>query len=250
MNQDHNKERALSDIRLIHEILSRTLVSYKKVAPAFYFLGILWGIYALLSIGNNVSATLRLFYTTATPDSILFLQNNIYAFLEFSLCLVLIVFCIIWGKKRTGLSLEPFASKLINIWGIFMILFIMVKPAFLLFPAFSHELNNLLAHLNGVVVVGDAALFVGAGFAERFLPVILPALPLMITGTILGNRKIFNLGLITLLVTLLSAPLSMVTYNMEFATASLFILPHSVSAFLKIIPAASFLSMGTILKKA
>ena len=113
---DDEVQQAAADIELIKGILARTTISFSSLRPAFLGLAALWLVYALAETAIWVGT---LFTGAGMPLS--FLLNGCNIALQWLLCAALSVFVARWRQKLPSTGVDPLASRLAGIWGVFIL---------------------------------------------------------------------------------------------------------------------------------
>lgn len=113
---DDEVQRAAEDIALIKSVLDRTTISFSTLRPAFLGLAELWLGYALAETAIWIGT---LFTNAGTPFSLL--QSAFSYALQWLLCAALAVFVAVWRKRLPTTGVDPLASRLAGLWGVFIL---------------------------------------------------------------------------------------------------------------------------------
>ena len=241
MNNDGYVGAAADDIKVIRDVLTRTMASYKRLAPAFLKLGVIWGAYAILSVSLNVYDFVGLLQDSAGSNHTL-ISYFIFA-LEMLLCLVLVTVFIRWGKIEAETDFSPMTKKLIYIWRVFIIVFVVFK---LLMLVIYPVIVNLLS---GVEEIKFAK---GAGYGHLYvlslLPVIFPALPLILTAIFLEKQNMLSLGTVIFVLSAVWMLLVMLVIDTSTASVSTYIFRIILSLLIRLMPAVSLTTLSAQLK--
>lgn len=129
MNDD-KLEQAAEDIALIKSVLERTTVSFSTLRPAFSGLAVLWLVYALAETAIWIGTL----FTSAGTRFSLMLNACSFA-LQWLLCAALLVFTAVWRKRLPNTGVDPLASRLAGMWGVFLLGYVLARVLELaLFP--------------------------------------------------------------------------------------------------------------------
>ena len=172
---DDEVQQAAADIELIKGILQRTTVSFSTLRPAFLGLAELWLVYAL---AETVIWVGTLFTSAGRPLSLMLSACSLV--LQWLLCAALVVFVAVWRKRLPGTGVDPLASRLAGIWGVFILGYVGSRVLELaVFPAVFRISNLLVAGEMGIsgleFTLCNQALYYATTITFATLPILLTA---------------------------------------------------------------------------
>lgn len=186
---------AMDDIQVIRRILDQTVTSFRTLAPAFKRMGLAWLLCAL------VSGTITFLDITGYlfPDTIR-VDVGAWAYqletaLQGALVVFLVVQCVLWQKRIRAGEFPALAGKILSIWQILLVLYLLL---------------SVLVELSGLVTVPEEGFITGNDVMmfcmtfRAFLPVLFPAVPLLLTGSFLGDKVLGWLGAVVFLMALIT----------------------------------------------
>lgn len=242
MEANKKLDDAIEDIKTIRDVLSRAMVSYKKLSPIFLHIAIILGVYAILNILLSI---IDFYEITHVIES----NSHVHiAYLSFSLDIALcfalffIYYKLVKAAKTTSYS--PVVNKLIYVWAISIIIFTVIKLLMcVVHPAIMHLFNN-----------SENLVFVqGAEHANLYilciLPVIFPVMPLILTSFFLENKRLTVLGIIIFVLSIIWTLLMMIAVNTGTATATTYVFRIIMLLFVQLTPCLSLLVLNAQLKK-
>ena len=185
---DDELQQAAEDIALIKSVLERTTISFATLRPAFLGLAKLWLIYALAEAAVWVGT---LFTRAGTPVSLLLSAGSLA--LQWLLCAALLVFAAVWRKRLPRTGVDPLASRLAGIWGVFLLGYVLARVLELaLFPA----VFRIASYSPGREMVMSGLQFRLCNQVLSYATAITFAtLPILLTAVFFRSRSVGALGL-------------------------------------------------------
>ena len=231
MDERNRLENAMDDLRAIRSVLDDTGGSFAPLAPASRALGVLWSIYAVLSIAVGI-------LLPGGSGGIAFsAAGTVSTALTAAFCLALAAFCVVWGCRLPRRGLQAPAARLLTMWKIVLWAIVISRLV----------LNIALPRLVRLLGTGESAmatrvlLISAAAVINRIIPVLTLAIPLVITGCAAKSRWAAALGIVVLALTVIWALLLCVVDGTAVWTAPVKL---AVQAVTLTAAAAAFLIMG------
>ncbi len=207
---DENMRDPKEDISMIREILEKTEDNLRTIRPWFTGLGLLWLIYGVFSVVYRyILNSIPLIYASTFSIA--------YSIVSWIFYLAIFAGFCYFHKKQVSRGMEKLTVKIIDIWGVciitFLILIILLSFVIPFFAIRQTESSFTEA----------TPLLIACSFCRSFLFFILPALPLLITALFLENRSLFAAGVILSCISafvLCIHALMMYNSNVHFTDAS------------------------------
>ena len=178
MNEDIRDPR--EDISYIKNILARTADGMKSVAPWFTGFGVLWLVYGLLTVLQCV------FLWNLSDPRIMFLAQ-VGTVLGWLFYIALAVGFFIARRRQAAQGLDTLALKLLDMWGVFIILFLVLCVGLAIAPTIAVRVLELSMDT-------ISAMSVACAIARSHLFFLLPVAPLLMTALFLENRRMLWMG--------------------------------------------------------
>lgn len=203
MNEANNRQTAMENLRVIRQVLDRTDPSFHNLAPAFRRMGLVWLLCALVLLYIEGGDLLGFLYPDRYPVLGLFggVGPGVCTGVKVVLGVFLVVQCILWRRSRGSLGLSEQAERLLALWQIMLVLYCLL---YVLMNVGLWAVNN---HFYAAPPNLDLGEPLGArwgdmiqvfGLLKDLLPILFPALPFLLTGSYLGDRRLLALGLVVL----------------------------------------------------
>ena len=180
---DKSKRDPREDIYLIRQVLERTMDGMKIIAPWFTGFGLVWLIYGAF-------CALQRLVILRVPLSVARQLSFAGAIVGLLSCCALILGFLICRSRMTHLGLDSLAWKLVDIWGVCIVIFLIMTM--LLSPVIQLVSVRVL----GFSSEHAASLNKACALCRSFLFILLPVVPLLITAEFLDNQRMFWAGII------------------------------------------------------
>ncbi len=180
---DEKNRDPREDISYIKRILEKTTADMKTVAPWFAGFGIVWLVYGLLCAG------LRIFQNLAAPAAQVPLANA-GAILGWVFYIVLAAGFFLVRRQQKQRGLDTLARKLIDMWGVCILLFLTLTVGFEIAVPFA------AVHVFAFSAEAASWLSMACSDCESCLVFLMPLLPLLITAIFLENRRMLWAGIV------------------------------------------------------
>lgn len=202
MNEANNRQTAMENLRVIRQVLDRTDPSFHNLAPAFRRMGLVWLLCALVLLCMQECDVLSFLYPNASIFGLFGrVGPTVFTVVKVVLGAFLVVQCVLWRRNRGSLGLSEQAERLLALWQIMLVLYCLL---YVLMNVGLWAVNN---HFYAVPPNLDLGEPLGArwgdmiqvfGLLKDMLPILFPALPFLLTGSYLGDRRLLALGLVVL----------------------------------------------------
>ena len=178
---DENMRNPQEDISLIRQILKRTTDGMKTLAPWFSVFGWLYLIYGLCIV------VLRLWLAFASPAEFAHGLAFVTTTVRWVFYFTIVAGYLICRKRQTRYGFDSLASKLLDIWGICIIVYVALNVLFRIILLLQTRLTlsalESSAMTQAVVLCNDMMFY------------LLPAIPIIITAVFLENRRMLWAGI-------------------------------------------------------
>ena len=191
MYDDDEIQQAAADVELIKSVLARTTVSFSTLRPAFLGLAALWLVYALVETALWAGT---LFTHAGTPLSFLLNVSNIA--LQWLLCAALLVFIARWRRRLPSTGVDPLASRLAGLWGVFILGY--VGSRVLELAVFPAVFRISTAAAGGEMGVSELQFTLCNQALYYATTITFATLPILLTAVFFRSRSLGALGLGTL----------------------------------------------------
>ena len=234
--QEHTRDPK-EDISYIRSILEKTTAGMKTVAPWFIRFGVLWLVYGLLC------AVLRLSQGLVSPAAQIRMANA-GAILSWVFYIALAVGFFAARRRLAARGLDTLALKLLDMWGVCILLFLVLCVGLSVIPTLSVRLLGLGIEQTGAMNVAGA-------MVRSHLFFLLPIAPLLMTALFLENRRMLFMGAaLAVLGALFCGCNMLLMYAGGVAVSRGWVLGSTLAAcLLDIVPGVMLLLFGRQLKR-
>ncbi|MBR2490942.1 MAG: hypothetical protein IKB65_05610 [Ruminiclostridium sp.] len=229
MNRTNGTLRgAMDDLQHIRSVMDGP-AALRPLAPYFLCTGLVWLAYAVLMASITIPDTLGYLW----PNVSVFLYDTfggftmlVYDWGKWVIWAFLLVQCGLWQREKAARVLTGTARRSLTTWQVFLLLYLVFVIA--LEVAQGAATNEVQMLSEGMFYFGQTA-----GLLQNTLPILFPALPLILMGNQLEDRVLSLWGWLSLVwgVALVAISLYALSLNMTMMETGLLL----VSAFLSLL---------------
>ena len=219
---------AMEDLQHIRSVMDGP-AALRPLAPYFLCTGLVWLAYALIMASITIPDTLGYLW----PNVSIFLYDTfggftmlVYDWGKWVIWAFLLVQCGLWQREKAARVLTGTARRSLTTWQVFLLLYLVFVIA--LEVAQGAATNEVQMLSEGMFYFGQTA-----GLLQNALPILFPALPLILMGNQLEDRVLSLWGWLSLVwgVALVAISLYALSLNMTMMETGLLL----VSAFLSLL---------------
>ena len=219
---------AMEDLQHIRSVLDGP-AALRPLAPYFLCTGVVWLAYALIMASITIPDTLGYLWPNVSAfvfESFGALTMVVYDYGKWVIWAFLLVQCGLWQREKDARVLTGTARRSLTTWQVFLLLYLVFVVAL--------EVARGTA-TNEMQMLSESLFYFWktAGLLQNALPILFPALPLILMGNQLEDRVLSLWGWLSLVWGVALVVLSM--YSLSQGMAQLGIGLLLVSAFLSLL---------------
>ena len=194
MNRTNGTLRgAMDDLQHIRSVMDGP-AALRPLAPYFLCTGLVWLTYALIMASITIPDTLGYLWPSVSAflyDSFGGFTMFVYNWGKWVIWAFLLVQCGLWQREKAARVLTGTARRSLTTWQVFLLLYVVF--------AIALEVVRETALPSGVMTTETPYyLWSTAGVLQYALPVLFPALPLILTGNQLEDKALSLWGWLSL----------------------------------------------------
>ena len=217
---------AMEDLQHIRSVMDGPS-ALRPLAPYFLCTGVVWLAYALIMASITIPDTLGYLWPNVSAfDAFGALTMVVYDYGKWAIWAFLLVQCGLWQREKTVQALTGTARRSLTTWQVFLLLYLVFVIALEVAQG---------AATNEVQMLSDSMFYFWqtAGLMQNALPILFPALPLILMGNQLEDKVLSLWGWLSLVWGVALVVLSM--YSLSQGMVQLEIGLLLVSAFLSLL---------------
>ena len=229
MNQTNKAlHGAMEDLHHIRSVLDGP-AALRPLAPYFLCTGVVWLAYAVIMASITVPDTLGYLWPSIplfSFDTFGVFTTLVYDYGKWVIWAFLLVQCSLWQREKTARVLTGTARRSLTTWQVFLLLYVVFVVAL--------EVVREMALPSGVMTSETQYyLWSTTGILQYALPILFPALPLILMGNQLEDKVLSLWGWLSLVWGVALVVISM--YSLSQGMAQLGIGLLLISAFLSLL---------------
>ncbi|MBQ9852828.1 MAG: hypothetical protein IJO37_07945 [Ruminiclostridium sp.] len=194
MNQTNKAlHGAMEDLHHIRSVLDGP-AALRPLAPYFLCTGVVWLTYAVIMASITVPDTLGYLWPNVSAfvfESFGALTMVVYDYGKWVIWAFLLVQCGLWQREKTAQALTGTARRSLTTWQVFLLLYLVFVIA--LEVARGAATNEVQMLSEGMFYFWQTA-----GLLQNALPILFPALPLILMGNQLEDKALSLWGWLSL----------------------------------------------------
>ena len=182
---------AMEDLQHIRSVLDGP-AALRPLAPYFLCTGVVWLAYAVIMASITIPDTLGyLWPNLPTFDAFGALTMVVYDYGKWVIWAFLLVQCGLWQREKAARALTGTARRSLTTWQVFLLLYLVFVIA--LVVARGAATNEVQMLSEGMFYFWQTA-----GLLQNALPILFPALPLILMGNQLEDKVLYLWGWLSL----------------------------------------------------